>query len=65
MCLQTDTILVWTNLPLATDKTGCSDKLDGISERCLHADTCQHHEGVFRHLYVLLLTPTGGATVTL
>ena len=60
----TDNKISFTHLSLATDETGCRDKLDGISQRRLHADTCQHHQSILRHLHILLLAPTGGTTVT-
>ena len=63
-CLEAEILQVDTNLPLVTDQTGGRDELDSISQRRLHADARQHHEGVLCHLHIFFLTPTGGTTVT-
>ena len=49
--------LTMIDLAFPGDEVGGGDELDGVSERCLHADAGEDGHGVVRHLNVLLLAP--------
>ncbi len=47
--------ILCTYLAFPADQASCGDKLDGVSKRGFHADSCQHCHGIVRYLYIFLL----------